>query len=226
MKKIFLLVLMPVLFVPVVLAQTQTASVSATPAVTESVGEREVLNIKEKIASQVAELNKNKKAVAGVITSIDTDSLKIKNGENKEYLIKTDSDLTKILQISDNREIKLSDLKKNAYIIVSGIILDNVINANYIYLDKQTIIRSGKITQIDKDNYVFKIMTADRDQVNLTIENSTKQQIMNIKSLDIERVGFSKIKEGDTIHFLGDQSDNGNLTALRYLIIPQEYFIK
>ncbi|MDO9027431.1 MAG: hypothetical protein Q7U68_01010, partial [Candidatus Roizmanbacteria bacterium] len=64
----------------------------------------------------------------------------------------------------------------------------------------------------------------------------TKQFIVNIKTLEIERVGFSKIKEGDTVHFVVKKTGNplrqladggnNNYSAIKILIIPQEYFIK
>lgn len=53
--------------------------------------------------------------------------------------------------------------------------------------------------------------------------------MVNIKTLDLERVGFSKVKEGDTVHFVvkktGEEKNN-SYSAIKILIIPQEYFIK
>ena len=45
----------------------------------------------------------------------------------------------------------------------------------------------------------------------------------------MERIGFSKIKEGDSVHFVfkisGDEKNN-EYSADKILVIPQEYFIK
>jgi len=72
-------------------------------------------------------------------------------------------------------------------------------------------------------------MVADKTVYTLSIETSTKQQIVNIKTLETERIGFSKIKEGDSIHFVvkvnGDEKNNEYSTE-KILIVPQEYFMK
>jgi len=88
----------------------------------------------------------------------------------------------------------------------------------------------GRVTEIDSVNYTLKLMTPEKENYNLDIESSTKQSILNIKTLDVEKSGFSKIKEGDMIHFVVkktayEQKDN-SYSAIKILTIPQEFFIK
>jgi len=140
--------------------------------------------------------------------------------------------LTKIYQIRNNQknEIKLSQIKKDDYLVVNGPTSETTVSANYIFADEQYLVDVGKITEVDKENYSLKIITSDKETIGLDIETSTKQTILDIKTLELNRTGFSKIKEGDTIHFVIRKSlpnaDKTNFLAIKILIIPQEYFIK
>jgi hypothetical protein len=46
----------------------------------------------------------------------------------------------------------------------------------------------------------------------------------------MEKSGFSKIKEGDTVHFVvkktGEEKELNRYSAQKILVIPQEFFIK
>lgn len=216
-----------------VLAQDEDATSPAdivTPSITESISNENIQDFKDNLASKFAELNKNKKAAAGFITEIKDNKIKIKTNENSNLDIKIDPDLTKIYNIEQSglKELKMTDLKNSAYIIVVGLPLENTINANYIYQDKPFVVKSGKIVEVSKSDYSLKVTTTDKDDYTLDVESSTKQQIMNIKTLEVGRVGFSKIKEGDTIHFSfalkESNAENNRYSVTRFLIIPQEYF--
>ena len=127
------------------------------------------------------------------------------------------------------KEIKADDIAKNDYVIVSGVVADNIITANVVLIDENFLVDSGKITEINKDSYNVKVSTSDKNIYSLDIETYTKQYIMNIKTLNLERIGFSKVKEGDTVHFVVKKifsEKNNNYLAIKILIIPQEYFIK
>lgn len=203
---------------------------SQTPTIT-TFDQKSIDAFKEKVASQVAQLQKkNNQAIVGKIIEIN-DSL-IKIADNKEiFEIKLDETITKYYKITGNsqKEIKKSDLEKNDYIIVSGIINDKDVIANSIFVDQPYLVESGKIIEVDKENYNVKVLSSDKTIYTLSIENTTKQQILNIKTLDIERAGFSKMIIGDVIHFTakikGDEKDN-TYSLEKTLIIPQEYFMK
>jgi hypothetical protein len=199
---------------------------------TGSAQDLEIQTLKEKIATKVAELRRrSNRAVAGFVTMVTDNELRIKTEKGEEYDIKLDQTLTKYYQIrgGEQKEIKIADIKKGDYIIVSGVINEKTATANFIFVDESFLVLSGKVTEVDKENYSLKVSTTDRDIYTLEIETTTKQQIINIKTLAIEGGGFSKIKEGDTIHFVikktGEEKEN-KYSAYKILIIPQEYFIK
>lgn len=194
--------------------------------------DKDIQNLKEKIATKVAELReKNNKAVSGFVTTISGLTIKIKDENDVEYDIKLDDALTKYYQIigTQKKEVKLTDIKKGIFVIVTGIANDKVINANIVYVDEMFLVKSGKITGVDSANFSLKVLSSDKDTYTLNVETTTKQQMINVKTLEAERSGFSKIKEGDTIHFVvkknGQEKDN-TYTAIKILIIPQEYFMK
>jgi len=193
--------------------------------------EKEVEILKEKIASKVAELRQeNKQVISGKIVAIKQGEIEIVNNNNEKKIVSIDDLLTKYYSINLNqkREINFSDLKKDDYIVVSGIINDKGINADMIFVDEKYIVDFGKIMEINKEEYWLKVVTSTNETISLDIETFTKQWLLNIKSLELEKTGFSKIKEGDTIHFVvrDKKNENNRFSAQKIVIIPQEYFLK
>lgn len=219
-----------------VFAQDSSSSATATNAATpDDINSRKLI---EKVANKVAEeRKKDQKAVSGVIKSIK-DSLITVSGyegvEKKNFQINVDTSFNQIFSVSTGikKEIKMSDLKPNDYIIATGPLLDKAILANSVYLDDRYVVKSGTIIEINKSNYYFVVLTSDKSEYSVDVESSTKQYMMNIKTLEIELSGFSKIKEGDTVHFVGilpegkEPTGKITITGKKYIIIPQEYFIK
>jgi hypothetical protein len=216
------------------LAQTKTPTPSILPSIspTASADDKDVQALKEKIANKVSEIRKkDNKAFSGDVIDNKDNLITIKTEDGSDYQVRVDDTLTKYYQIagSQKKEIKIDDIKKGNYIIITGVLTDKIIDANLILIDEQYLILSGKISEVINETYSLKVITADKDTYTLDIETYTKQQIINIKTLEIEQIGFSKIKEGDTIHFVvkaeADNKDN-KYSAQKILIIPQEYFIK
>jgi hypothetical protein len=198
----------------------------------EATGESAIDVLKEKVADKVEEIRrKNNKAISGFVVSNVNSVIKITTNEKEEYQIKLDNDLTKYFQISGatKKEIKSENVAKDDYIIVTGVITDKTVSANAVFIDEKFLVLTGRVSQVDKDNFSLKVVTTAKEEISLDIETATKQSIINIETTEIETNGFSKIKEGDTAHFVvkttPDVKDN-TYTAEKILIIPQEYFIK
>ena len=55
---------------------------------------------------------------------------------------------------------------------------------------------------------------------------------LNVKTKEIESIGFSKIKAGDTVHFVvskkssGTSKEKNRYDAIRVLVIPQEFSVQ
>ncbi|KKQ24269.1 MAG: hypothetical protein US40_C0002G0100 [Candidatus Roizmanbacteria bacterium GW2011_GWC2_37_13] len=207
--------------------------VFANSAFGQTVEENAVQDLKEKVASKVAEIRKkNNKAVSGRVINRSGAAIKIKTSEGDDFDIKLqESGLTKYYQITgaQQKELDVEDIEKDSYILVTGVINDKTITANSVFTDQQFLSGNGKISEVNAEDYIIKVITADKTVYSLSIETYTKQQIVNIKTLEMERIGFSKIKEGDSVHFVfkisGDEKNN-EYSADKILVIPQEYFIK
>jgi hypothetical protein len=206
-------------------AQTGTTSPSA-------VEEKQITELKEKIASKVAEIQKeNYKGVRGFIKKIDKDSIIIEDNLNKQFEIKTDAVVTKYYRLENNtqKEINRDDLKNNQFIFVNGILNGDQVEANGIFIDEAFYINTGQIIEINKEEYFLRVQLLEKKVITVDIESYTKQQIINLKTLALELVGFSKFKEGDTIHFVAkitDPEKTDRFSALKTLLVPQEFFIK
>lgn len=204
---------------------TPTIKTSPTPANVD----RNVELLKEKIATKVAELRReSKKVLAGRITKVEKDYFMLETSDNKLYQVTVDETLTTIYSLIQKTatRISLTDLKLKDYTIVSGVPIENVINANIIYLTKQYIVTSGKVTDLNSKEFTIDVLTTQRDRIKLDVESSTTQFMYSEKSDATVRSGFSKIKVGDTIHFViekpDEQSEPLRAPALRLLLIPQE----
>lgn len=190
----------------------------------------DVKNIKEKLASITRK--KDQRAMGG-FCKIKDSKVSLVNNEGNEYSVGIDESLTKVYQISGSskKEIKSSDLKQDMYIVVTGPTVDKSINANLVFVDDAYIVQSGKITEVNNTDFFIKVTSQDKEEYTLDIEAGTKQNMINPKTLEIEKVGFSKIKEGDVVHFAAkkdtsDKNSKNRFAAQKILVIPQEYFLK
>ena len=189
----------------------------------------------EKLATKVEETRKKDQiAYAGLITKIEDPIIivsSINGTDEKKYSVKIDDTLTTLLRIvgTSTKELKKSDLKIGDYVIITGQMLNDTLEANEVYIDEQFLVRTAKITEISKSDYYLKVITYDKDEYTLDIQNSTRQFMLNVKTKEIEKSGFSKLKEGDTIHFVvsktnpGEGKEKNRYDAVRILVVPQEF---
>ena len=226
-KLFFILIIISLIFIRsyYLLAQEKISSVSASD-------EKQIVELKEKVASKVAQLKReNAQGVSGYITEIKNESFFIQNQKGDIFQINTDPIITKYYQIINDqrKEIDKKALSKDQYVIIDGIINDNQIEANAVYIDDYFLISSGQVIEINKNEYWIRVLTLEKDSLILDIETYTKKFLLNIKNLELENIGFSKIKEGDNVHFVIKKQGLKPVeraSALRLIVIPQEFFLK
>ncbi len=237
MKYSFLSLFLIITMMTAPAVSAQTATTEPSPKVTTKVTPTSVVDsavekLKEKVASKVSQMRKNQKGTSGIVTAISGDEITMTSIDKVSYEVKLDDTLTKYYQVAGAaiKEIKKADIKKDSYIIVSGPVFDKSITANVIYVDERFIIKTGKITEANSGDFTLKVMTEDKETYTLDIESKTTQTILNIKTIEPEKVGFSKLKEGDTIYFVvkqgGKVANSTRYSAEKIFVIPQEYFIK
>ncbi len=232
MKKVLTVIMFFVLItVNAVHAQTNS-SPSATVVPTESAEEEQIQTLKEKIATKVAELRKeNLRAISGRVTANEGNTIKITTEDNTQYTIKTDESLTHFFKIegAGKTEIKQDTIKSGMYIIVDGVLSENTIEANSVYVDVLYLVRVGTIIEVNAADFTIRVVGTDKETYTLDIQTDTRQQLLNTTTLLGERIGFSKIKENDIIHFVvektGTEKEPNRYNAVKILVIPQEYFV-
>ncbi len=190
----------------------------------------EVEELKERVESTVDNLqDANLTTFAGFVTSFEGETLTI-DADGSEVSVEIDAELTIYYQIESNStdEIDADEIETGDYVLVSGPKIGNTVTANAVYRDTAYISRTGSIIELNEDDFFITVQTLDKDTYTIDIEQSTTQQLLNIKSFELETAGFSKMKTGDTIQFVIARSaeDQDRYSAVKTIVIPQEYFIK
>ena len=192
----------------------------------------EIQNFKEKLASKVAELQKKEdKALSGFLILKKDKTLTIETTDNEQFSVELDDLLTKYFQVNVTalKEITLDDFEVDDYIIITGPISGKVITANNVYKDENFTSGSGIVSDTGQGDFALQVVTLENETLTIDIETATKRKILNIKTLKLEDVGFSKIKTGDVLHFFYKKisnKDEKKYSATKILVIPQEYFSK
>lgn len=190
--------------------------------------DKEVENLKEKIADTVSDLKKDSgNIVAGTISSIGKDSLELSGEASKTFKVTIDDTVTDLFEISgtSKKEIALDDLEKGDYIFVSGPLLESTIAANGIYRDTPYTVGSGQITAVDAEAVTIDIVTTAKEELTIDLSKKIRPKLMDSKTLEITRTTLAKVKAGDSIHFVVTPTDDAKkVSAVSILIIPQEFF--
>ncbi len=224
-----------VLFSLQVSAQTPTeADTDGAVAATSSSGiSKEVEKLKSNLINKVAQIQKKElRVVSGKVTDLTKTSMKILSDDATAYTVTLDDVVTKYHSLSSGsqKDLERTDLEENDYVIVAGIVNDTKVTANTVYVDSHVLVGVGSITTVDKNDFSINITSTDREKYTADIETGTKILLLDSKTLALETAGFSKIKEGDSVHYIlkvtGKETVKNRHSAQKLLIIPQEFFMK
>ncbi len=192
----------------------------------------EVDKLKEKVAEKVEELKKKEQAVSGVVEVAEGNDWVIVDADGTKINVSIDETLTELFDIAGTKttELKQDDIEKGDYVFVTGPEIGESITANEVYRDQLYVVFSGKITNVTSEDYTINVLTVDKTNYVLDIETKTDQKMLNIKTLETEKIGFSKLKEGDSVHVVvkgnPENKSQTRFTADRILVIPNEYFLQ
>ncbi len=192
----------------------------------------EVDKLKEKVAEKVEQLKETEKAVSGVVAEIDGNDWTLTDADGKQVSISIDDTLTDFYDIAGAKttDLQQDDIEKGDYLFVTGPEIGDSITANAVYRDQQYLVISGKITNVTSEDFTVNVLTVDKTDYVLDVESKTSQKMLNIKSLETEKIGFSKLKEGDSVHVVvkgnPENTSQTRFTAERLLVIPNEYFLQ
>ena len=211
------------------IAQSTTKSVDLnTPTPEKSLLNDQIQILKDKIATKVAEISKsNKQVLVGTVQTTDEAGFSIlSKGTTVKALI--DSDMTTYENIIDpSKKITLKNIKKDAYVLLDGVMLGNEFSVKTVYLQLQYEIIAGTIKNIDSKQYLVDVITSDQETITIDIEKSTVQRKID-SQLSIVKAGFSDYAVGDRIQCVIPKRPAESIRAsgVRTLIIPDNILPK
>lgn len=229
MKHIFTFIIIAVTVLSVgsnvVTAQSPTAkTLTPTAAPSDIINKlKQIQILKEKIATKVAEIReKEKRAYSGVVKTIDQSAIIIsKNGIDKTASLSEDTlfyNLTK----DGKTEIAGKSIKVGSFISVFGYTSEgnSQMAVKYIFSQTSPILIIGKIADMDKENYTLTVRERQGNQL-VDIETYTKNFVFT-KERGKQKIGFSKLKIGDTVHVVGTANikEANRVTAGSLLVLP------
>lgn len=214
-------------------AQSLTPEPKETVATESSNVSKEVQKLKDNLVNKVAQIQKKElRVIVGKVTDVAKTAIKVTGEDATVYTVALDDVVTKYysLKSGSKKDLEVDDVAKGNYVIVAGIVAGTKVTANSIYVDTQVIVGTGNVATIDKADFSLVVNSFNRVRYTIDIESATKISLLDSKTLELETAGFSKIKEGDAVHFVltvkGDEKEKNRYSAQKLLIIPQEYFLK
>jgi hypothetical protein len=228
-KKILLLLLIFVSgpWIARVSAATPTPSPATPSSVSEKVTENlsdQINNLKEKIASRVAELKLvEKRGTIGVVTEVNGTEISLQDPTGETRVADVD-EITKFSSSGDEN-FGISDIKKGDKISIIGLYNKDSerILARFIATTTIPQFVNGAVTDIDEDNFTVTVTTEEEKEYIVDVEKVTKTLAYSKEdSEEPEKVGFSDITKGMRVHIIGymDVKEKDRVTATRILTFP------
>lgn len=184
---------------------TPTSTLSATPTAVVSDKTKQLEDLKDRLATKVAELQQSQRmAIYGTVSSVTATTFTV-DAKTKNYKIELADDL-KIYQILKGKRTALTadDLSKNDIVTVFGLYdstLD-LLKAKIVFIQNTDPIQiSGTITAVSKSDYTITINTKEQKTYIIDFETTTKTAVFN--GTTSEKGGFSRFGVGDVIHVTG-----------------------
>ncbi len=203
-------------------ASTPTPSSSPSKTIPSDSLTKQITNLKEKIASRVAELKLvEKRGIIGVVTEVKDTQITLTDIRGDIRFIDVD-ELTKFTGSDSKAAFGISDIKKGTKLAILGRYNKESKRLLARFIDEITISEfvSGTIKEINSANFSFTLETADKKTIGIAVENTTKTQSYN-KIDGVVKFGFSKFRIGDCAVVIGypDKTDPARVVATRLLVL-------
>lgn len=211
------------LFVSLTSSVHPVLAATATSSATKPTGQTNLEDLKERLATKVAELRDIiTRALSGTITSVSISSAMIET-TTKNYKIEFEDEI-KVAQIINGKrtDLTIDDIDKNDRVTVFGSYDTTLelLKAKFIFIESNKVLTRiiGTITDIDREGFALTIQTIDEKIMTADIEKTTKATGWTAEN-GIVKSGFSKMAIGDTVHVIGtlDPKNDTNVSAARIL---------
>lgn len=216
MKIIFIFSLLFFIFVNIVQAATP-----APDPIKETLDEQ-VSELKDRIASRVAELNLvEKRGIVGTVTGITGTQLTLSDLRGDIRFVDVD-ELTKFS--GEDSSFGFSDIKKNSSLSVVGLYNKQSRRILARTVEEISLIKiiHGFVATVDPENFVINVATDEKEQIAVSVETTTKTFSYDEEEKELVRSGFSKVAEGQSIFVAGqeDPEDKKRVEGERIIIFP------
>ncbi len=223
MKKLLLTICLLVSFSSVsAFAQTVTPSPNpSSESATEKLSDQ-ISNLKEKIASRVAQLKLvEKRGFVGTVKEITGNQISIVDNNKTDRNIDVD-EITKFSSSSSKDSFGLSDLKSGNVISAIGLYNKDSqrLLARFINSYTLPLYLSGSIASLDKSSFTITLAMEGGKSYLVDVDNVTK--INSYTGDTAEKLGFSKIAPGTRAMIVGyaDKKEKNRMVATRILLFP------
>lgn len=224
MKKIGIIVMSLLFCAGVVSAASPTPKQATGSATTPPAKLNAIDDLKERLATKVAELRTSqKKAIAGTVKSVTVSTVTVETTTNEVKIELTDD--IKVIQTIKGKRTTLStgDLAKGDSVVVFGDYDSSLdlLKAKVIVIQSALPkFVSGVITKIDKEEYTVTIQSPDETSSVIDIEKYTVVYGYT-KDAGMSKSGFTKLALGETIAVAGTPNAKieKRMSALRIISI-------
>ncbi|MFH1833285.1 MAG: hypothetical protein ABH816_03965 [Candidatus Levyibacteriota bacterium] len=220
-KKIIILLFVVCCLLFVVAVPQATAKPTPTPTISKS--EQQLNEIKDRIASRVAELKLvEKRGIIGTVTDTSDTQITISDLATNTRFIDVD-EITKFSSPGAKTTFGISDLTKGEKLGILGLynkqsrrILARFVNV----LNPQKIIY-GAVESIDAQNFTVKIITEKKESIDVDVEKTTKTSSYT-KDSGLVKSGFSKIlvEQRIIVRGISDIKNPSHVFASQIIIFP------
>ncbi len=206
-------------------AVTPTAPTAVSPSTQQ---QQETLanqidQLKEKIASRVAQLNLvEKRGIVGTVTDASNNQITLTDVQGNIRFVDVD-ELTKFSSPSAKANFGISDIVKGTTLGAYGLYNKESKRLLARFVDVLVLpsYTSGEISSVDKANYTLTVMDETGKQTVVDIENFTRTTEYS-KTGDGTRYGYSKLQTGMRLIVIGypNRKQKNRVTATRIMYFP------
>lgn len=211
------------MFITVIFLGKAQATPTPSPTSSANALEQQINNLKDRIASRVAQLNLvEKKTLIGEVSDISQTQLTLKDMQSATQFVDVD-ELTNFSSPSASSTFGISDITKGSTVGVIGLYNKDSqrILARWVDVLQTPTIFDGAIVAIDSTNFTLTVATVDNPGLVVEVEDVTKTTSYTTSD-GILRSGFSKLQTGQRVHVVGfiDTTNPKQLIASRIIVFP------
>lgn len=193
-------------------------------AATPSPVEQQIDELKDRIASRVAQLKLvERRGIIGIVNDLSDTQITLTDVKGDTRFVDVD-ELTKFNGTSNSGSFGISDIKKGATLGVLGLYNKQsrrILARSISELSLSKMI-NGDVATIDADNFVFHIATIRNEQFEISVETKTRTLSYDKESQEFVRSGFSKLKANEKVFIKGteDKENKKKISADKIILFP------